>query len=146
MLEETDEYQLQVPDKLVRWKKFDTTINNGETVKKVLADVKDSKKKKSKGKEYKTANEMLVEYNITMDQLKSAIKAEKDAEDLSNEKFLLSGNTYVFEDGKIGRSYSRAGELMTHAIEEAYVELGFRVPITGEYLVADREDGWAGAH
>ena len=90
---------------------------------------------------------MLEEYNIDMEQLKKVIKANKDAEDLDGGKFILSGNIKVLEDGSIGRCYSRAGELMVKAIEDAYKDgLGFRVPITGEYLVASSDEGWAGAH
>ena len=112
-----------------------------------MKDVKKSKDSKKKGKLYKTAKEMLSEYQITMDELKTVIKAESDAEDLDGGKFILSGNVKVLEDGTIGRCYSRAGELMVKAIEDAYKdELGFRVPITGEYLVAHSSEGWAGAH
>lgn len=114
---------------------------------KVLKDVKKSKKQKADGKPYKTAKEMLSEYSINMDQLKAIIHANESAENLDGGKFVLSGNVKVLEDGSIGRCYSRAGELMVKAIEDAYKnELGFRVPITGEYLVATSDEGWAGAH
>lgn len=90
---------------------------------------------------------MLEEYNINMEQLKQVIRANKDAEGLDGGKFILSGNIKVLEDGTIGRAYSRSGELMVKAIEDAYKdELGFRVPITGEYLVAHHSEGWYGAH
>lgn len=134
---------MQVPDNLVRWKKFPSGIDDGELVKKILSDVAASKKLKGKGKPYKSAQEMLVEYSITMDQLKSAIKAESDAKELTNDKFELAGNTFVFENGDIGKSYSRAGELMVRAIEGAYKQLGFTVPISGCYLTGR---SWAGCH
>lgn len=142
-----DEYQLQVPEELIRWKRFETGIENSELVKTILADVKKSKGNKEKGKPYKSAVEMLEEYNIDMEQLKQVIRAHKDAEGLDGGKFILSGNIKVLEDGTIGRAYSRSGELMVKAIEDAYKdELGFRVPITGEYLVAHHSEGWYGAH
>lgn len=112
-----------------------------------MEDVKKSKDNKKKGKPYKTAKEMLEEYQISMEDLKTVIRAESDAKDLEGGKFTLSGNVKVLEDGTVGRCYSRAGELMVKAIEDAYKEeLGFRVPITGEYLVAHSSEGWAGAH
>ena len=112
-----------------------------------MRDVSKSKKAKGAGKPYKSAKEMLDEYGISMEQLKKIIKALSDAEGLEGGKFALSGNTKVLEDGSVGRCYSRAGELMVRAIEDAYKnELGFRVPITGEYLVAHSDEGWAGAH
>jgi len=130
-----DEYQLQVPENLVRWKEFETPFKDGVLVKKILSDVKKSKDKKKKGKPYKSAKEMLEEYNITMDELKATINAEKEAKDLEGGNFVLSGNVRVMGNGSVGRAYSRAGELMVKAIEEAYVELGFTVPITGEWLI-----------
>lgn len=102
-----------------------------------------SKKAKSKGKPYKTAKEMLEEYNISMDELKKIIKARTDAESLDGGKFKLSGNTRVLEDGSIGRCYCRAGELMVQCIEDAYKQLDFHVPITGEYLIGT---DWASCH
>ena len=104
-------------------------------VKKILKDVSESKKKKKAGEEYKTAKEMIEEYDITMDQLKKLIDTEKQAKELEGGKFLLSGNVRYSDDGKIIRCYCRAGELMVQCIEDAYKkELGFKVPITGEYL------------
>lgn len=134
---------MQVPDELVRWKKFDSGINDGGKVKKILADVSKSRKLKGKGEPYKSAAEMLIEYEISMDQLKSVIKADNDARELVNDKFTLAGNIWVFEDGSVGKSYSRAGELMVKAIEDAYIELGFSVPITGAYLTGT---SWASCH
>lgn len=141
-----DEYQLQCPDELIRWKRFETGFDNQEFVQKLLKDVSKSKESKAKGKPYKSAKEMIQEYGITMDQLKQVIKAQDDAENLEGGKFVLSGNTKVLKDGTIGRCYSRAGELMVKCIEDAYKLLEFKVPITGEYLVASSEEGWAGAH
>lgn len=113
---------------------------------KLLKDVSKSKESKAKGKPYKSAKEMIQEYDITMDQLKKVIKAQDDAENLEGGKFVLSGNTKVLKDGTIGRCYSRAGELMVKCIEDAYKLLEFKVPITGEYLVASRDEGWGGSH
>lgn len=138
-----DEYQLECPDELVRWKRFETGFTDANFVSKVLKDVDKSKKAKAKGKPYKTAKEMIEEYNISMDQLKNIIKAESDAENLDGGKFLLSGNTRVLADGSVGRCYCRAGELMVKCIEDAYKELNFKVPITGEYLVGT---DWASCH
>lgn len=134
---------MQVPDELVRWKKFDSGLSDGGLVKSILKDVAKSKKLKEKGEPYKSAKDMLEEYGITMDQLRQIIKAEDDAKSTTNEKFKLAGNIWVFEDGFIGKSYCRAGELMVKAIEDAYKQLGFTVPITGEYLTGD---SWATCH
>ena len=130
----------------MRWKEFDTGFSDKVFVKKILSDVAESKKKKKAGDEYKTAHQMLEEYNITMDQLKTIIKAETDAENLKIKGFILAGRVKVLDNGKVGACYSRAGEMMVQCIEDAYKELGFRVPITGEYLVATHKEGWAGAH
>lgn len=89
---------------------------------------------------------MIEEYNITMPELIKIINAEVDAKSLDGGKFLLSGNVKVLNNGNVGRCYSRAGELMVQAIEDAYKEIGFTVPITGEYLVASSDEGWSGAH
>jgi len=141
-----DEYQLQSPEKLLRWKEFETGFTDKPFVDRLLKDVAKAKKDKKNGEEYKSANEMLTEYEISMNDLKKVIKAESDAESLDGGKFILSGNIKVLENGNVGRCYSRAGEMMVQCIEDAYKELGFNVPITGEYLVASSEEGWAGAH
>lgn len=111
-----------------------------------MKDVEKSKKKKKKGEKYKSAKEMCEEYEINMDQLKNIINAQDKADELSSDKFILSGNTKVFKDGTIGRAYSRAGELMVKCIEDAYKILNCPVHITGEYLMASPDEGWAGAH
>lgn len=135
---------MQVPESEVRFKEFDTGFTDGSLVKKILKDVAKSKKKKEAGEEYKTALQMLDEYNITMDQLKVVIKAESDAKQYKADKFVLSGNIRYTEDGKILRCYCRAGELMVKCIEDAYKdELNFTVPITGEYLFGK---SWGDAH
>jgi hypothetical protein len=143
LFEFSDEYQLQVPNEMVRWKEFPTGLDDSGLVKVILEDVDNSRKLKSKGKEYKSANDMLTEYNISMDQLKCIINADKLANDLDGGKFVLSGNTRIMDNGSIGRSSSRAGEAMVEAIEEAYVELGFNVPITGCYLTGK---SWSDCH
>lgn len=127
----------------MRWKKYDTGFRDKEFIVTILDDVAKSKKNKSKGKPYKSPKEMCEEYSITMDQLKCILKAQKDAEDTKGGKFRLSGNTRVLEDGSIAIGYSRAGELMVECIEDAYKELNFKVPITGEYLVGK---DWADCH
>lgn len=109
----------------------------------ILEDVKESKKNKEKGKPYKSAKEMCVEYSITMEQLINIIDAEKLAKELDGGKFKLSGNTRVLDNGSIGRGYCRAGELMVKCIEDAYKMLDFKVPITGEYLVGK---DWSETH
>lgn len=111
-----------------------------------MKDVKKSKELKEKGKDYKTEYEISEDYNINTGQLTSLILAESEAKGLTVERFKLSGNVKVLDNGDVGRCYCRAGEAMVEAIEEAYKELGFRVPITGEYLVASSEEGWSGAH
>lgn len=138
-----DEYQLQVPDSLIRWKEFDTGFDDSVLVSDILADVKNSKELKAKGKPYKSANEMLTEYSISMDQLRSVINADKEARDLDGGRFVLSGNVRVLDNGNVARCYSRAGEAMVEAIEEAYSQMGFDVPITGSYLVGL---DWADCH
>lgn len=115
--------------------RFPTGFDNKEFVELVLKDVNNSKKLKKAGESYKTAHEMLVEYNITMDELKNIICAEEKAKNLSIEGKVLSGNVRVMEDGSVARAYSRASEIMVKSIEDAYrKELGFTVPITGEGL------------
>lgn len=115
--------------------RFPTGFNNKEFVELILKDVNNSKKLKKAGESYKTAHEMLIEYGITMDELKSIICAEEKAKNLSIEGKVLSGNVRVMEDGSIARAYSRASEIMVKSIEDAYSkELGFTVPITGEGL------------
>lgn len=142
-IEQVDEYQMQVPKELVRWKRFETGFTDQGFVEKVLKDVAESKGKKKKGKPYKSAVEMCEEYSISMQQLTEIIKAQTAAEDLEIEDFLLSGNTRVMEDGTVARAYSRAGVLMVEAIEEAYQQLNCPVHITGEYLC---NTSWATCH
>ena len=86
---------------------------------------------------------MIAEYNITMDQLKDTMQAQSDADSYEVEGFLLSGNTRIRSNGSVAKAYSRAGVLMVEAIEEAYVQMKFNVPITGEYLVGRN---WAECH
>lgn len=124
-------------------KYWETPLDNGELLKTILKDVEKSKELKGKGKPYKTAKEMCEEYEISMDTLREIIKVEKEAKDFSTEKFLLSGNIRIEEDGRICKAYCRAGELMVKSIEEAYQTLGFKVPITGEYLFGR---SWAECH
>lgn len=138
-----DEYQIEIPPNLIRFKEFSTGFEDKGFVETVLKDVAKSKKNKKAGKEYKSAKEMCEEYNITMDQLKKVINAETEAKELEGGKFLLSGNVKVLPNGNVARAYSRTGELMVKAIEEAYVQMGFRVPITGEYLFGKN---WADCH
>lgn len=128
----------------MRFKKFETGFTDKTFVESILNDVKNSKKKKKEGEPYKSAKEMCNEYEITMDQLTSVIKAEDEAKSLESGKFVLSGNVRVMEDGSVARCYSRAGELMVKCIEDAYKdELGFHVPITGEYLYGH---SWGSCH
>lgn len=89
---------------------------------------------------------MCEEYSIDMEQLKDIINAQDLAESTDGGRFILSGNTKVLDDGSIGIAYSRAGELMVKCIEDAYKLLKCPVHITGEYLMASPEEGWAGAH
>ncbi len=105
--------------------------------------MENSKKLKKGGKEYKSAKTMCEEYNITMYQLKQVINAKAQSDNLDGGKFVLAGKSYYMENGSIGRAYSRTGELMVKAIEEAYVVMGFRVPISGEYLVGHN---WSDCH
>lgn len=105
--------------------------------------MENSKKLKKSGKGYKSAKKMCEEYQISMDQLKQVIKAKTDSDNLDGGRFILAGKSYIMDNGNIGRAYSRTGELMVKAIEEAYVEMGFRVPISGEYLVGRN---WADCH
>lgn len=126
---------MQVPESEVEFYRFETGFKDSKFVETILKDVKKSKKLKKEGEPYKTAHEMLEEYQITMDQLKQIIKAEDDAKNLTVEgKTHLSGNTRII-DGDVVRAYCRASELMVQCIEDAYKnELGFNVPITGEGL------------
>lgn len=139
-----DEYQLQVPESEIQIFRFPTGFTDKAFVKRVLSDVKNSKKLKKEGEKYKTANEMLIEYSITMQQLKDIIKAESDASSMEIEGKILSGNSRVMEDGSIARAYSRANEIMVQSIEDAYSkELGFTVPITGSGLFGK---SWGDCH
>lgn len=128
---------------MVRWKEFKTPFTDGKFVKLLLADVKKSKEAKKKGKPFKSAKEMVEEYNITMDQLKDTIKSQTDAEGYEVSGFTLSGNTRIRSNGSVARAFSRAGVLMVEAIEEAYVQMKFNVPITGCYLVGKN---WSECH
>lgn len=138
-----DEYQLQVPEKQVRWKEFPTPFEDGDFVKLLLEDIKLSKSNKKKGLPFKSAKEMVTEYNITIDQIKQVMKAEEDAISYEVEGFLLSDNVRIRENGSVARAYSRAGALMVESIEEAYLQLGFNVPITGAYLIGKN---WSDCH
>lgn len=138
-----DEYQLQVPDSLVRWKKFENGLKDKTKVEDILRDVDKSKKLKEKGKPYKSAIEICNEYGIEMDQLKAVINSHSQAIALEGGKFSLSGNVRVLDDGSLGRAYTRAGELMVRCIEDAYKLLDFKVPITGSYLIGK---DWAETH
>lgn len=89
---------------------------------------------------------MCSEYNVSMGQLKQAIKAESDAKEFNSKGYILSGNVKIFSDGTVNKAYSRAGELMVQCIEDAYKELNCPVHITGEYLMATPDEGWAGSH
>lgn len=86
-----DEYQHQIPEDLIRWKKFDT---------------------------------------------------KEEAENYSVDGFILSGNVKEI-DGKWCRIWTKAGQLMVEAIEEAARELGCPFGITGEYLYGKR---WSACH
>lgn len=129
-----DEYQLQVPDEMMRWKKFETGVEDSLIVNNVIHDLKAAKKAKKDGKDYLTNLQIGMVYGITEQDVENIDKAKKDADDLKMDNFLLSGNTYTFENGDIGRNFSRAGVIMVEAIEEAYERLNFNVKITGEYL------------
>ena len=134
---------MQVPEALMRWKKFETGVANKDVVDKVIHDIKSAKKNKKNNKPFLTDKEIGELYELTEQDVIKINKAKQDADDLEINGFLLSGNTFTFEDGSVGRNYSRAGVLMVEAIEEAYEELGFRVPITGEYLSGT---SWGSCH
>jgi len=59
---------------------------------------------------------------------------KEEAENYEVDGFILSGNVREF-DGKFGRAYCKAGELMVKAIEEAAKQMECPIPITGEYLM-----------
>lgn len=135
---------MQNPDELIDFYRYPTGFSDKKFVETVLKDVANSKKLKKAGEPYKSAQEMLVEYGITMQQLKDIINAETQAKNLEIKGKILSGNVKVDEEGNVVRIYARAGELMVQCIEDAYKdELGFNVPITGEYLWGS---SWSDAH
>lgn len=122
----------------MRVKEFDTGINCKKKVLEILSSHKDSSKKG------KSEVEIAGDLGISLDTLNKVIKAKKDADSLQGGKFLLSGRSWVLENGNVARFYSRAGELMVQCIEDAYKdELKFQVPITGEYLCGRT---WGDAH
>lgn len=129
-----DEYQLQVPEELMRWKKFDTEVRNKKTVKGILKDLKESKSNEKKGRDFLSKEDVAEKNKVTLEQVISTERADSDAMSLKVDNFMLSANTFIFDSGKIGRCYSRAGVLMVEAIEEAYQQLNCPVHITGEYL------------
>lgn len=139
-----DEYQLQIPPEQMRVKEFITGLSDKKLTEKVIKEVKVSKKKEKEGEEFKTIDTICSELNLTEGVLNQVMKAHNEAEDLNGGKFLLSGKSWVLENGNVARFYCRAGELMVQCIEDAYKdELKFHVPITGEYLVGRT---WGDAH
>lgn len=139
-----DEYQLEVPESEMEIFEFPTGFSDKSFVQTVLDDVNNSKKLKKAGKTYKTAYEMLDEYNISMQQLKDIINADAEAKSMKLEGKKLSANTYILDNGSIARSYCRASEIMVESIEKAYSEvLKFDVPISGEGLFGKT---WGDAH
>jgi len=136
-----DEYQLQVPDKLMRLKEFETGLSDKKLVDNLVKNIDDMEKKGKYTKE-----EICQKFSIEIEQLNRVIQAKANAESLDGGKFVLSGNIKVLDNGNIARAYCRAGELMVKAIEDAYKMLNFKVPITGEYLIATPEEGWGGSH
>lgn len=119
---------------MMRWKKFETGVENRETVNHVLHDLERAKKDKKNGKEPMSECQIGLQYGITEQDVINIREAKKSADDLVMGNFLLSGNTYTFDNGDIGRNFSRAGVIMVEAIEEAYQQLDCPVKITGEYL------------
>ena len=125
---------MQVPDEMMRWKKFETGVEDAGVVNKVIHDLSDAKKAKKNGKDYLSELQIGMIYGITEQDVTNIRDAKKGADDLKMGDFLLSGNTYTFGNGDIGRNFSRAGVIMVEAIEEAYQQLNCPVHITGEYL------------
>lgn len=138
-----DEYQLQVPDSLMRWKKFETPLTDKKTIENILHDVKEAKGNEKKGKDFLSVEDIASKNGVSVDDVIGTTEAQKQASGLVVEGFMLAANTYVFETGAIGRCYSRAGVLMVEAIEEAYKQLNCPVHITGEYLAGKN---WANCH
>lgn len=129
-----DEYQLQVPAEMMRWKRFETGVENKALVNSIIAELKKAKKAKKEGKDYKTNLQLGIEYGLLESDIDNIQTAKEQADKYEVEGFLLSGNTYTFENGDVARNYSRAGVIMVEAIEEAYQQLNCPVKITGEYL------------
>lgn len=128
----------------MRTKEFITGLTDKKLTEQVINVVKKSKKKEKEGEEFKTLSEIADSFELTEEQINQVMKAYNEAEDLNGGKFLLSGKSWVLENGNVGRFYCRAGELMVQCIEDAYkYELNFHVPISGEYLVGR---SWGDAH
>ena len=128
----------------MRTKEFNTGLTDKKLVEKIISTVKKNKKKEKEGEEFLTINQIAESLNLSIESIDQVMKAHSDAEDLDGGKFVLSGKSWVLENGNIGRFYCRAGELMVQCIEDAYKdELNFHVPITGEYLVGRT---WGDAH
>ncbi len=127
----------------MRWKKFETGVENKEVVNHVIHDLGRAKKNKKSGKDFLSNCQIGLQYGITGQDVDNIAKAKVDADNLEMGNFLLSGNTYTFENGDIGRNFSRAGVIMVEAIEEACPQLDCPVKITGEYLCGKT---WGDAH
>ncbi|QVW02124.1 DNA polymerase [Vibrio phage ICP1] len=141
-----DEYQLQVPNNLVRLKEFDTGINEKTTVESVLKLIDKAAKLKDKGEDFDSYQVIGSKFGLSETQVENVVQARSAAKSLEGGKFVLSGNIKILDNGNIARAYCRAGELMVKCIEDAYKILEFNVPITGEYLMATPEEGWGGSH
>ncbi len=129
-----DEYQLEVPDSEVRWKNFSTPFDNRKDVTMIIEAKAKNDKLEKKGKEFKDVKGIAKELGFSTEDVQATLDTHKEVRDYTVEGYVLSGNVRVRGDGAIGKCYSLAGVLMVKAIEDAYVELGFTVPITGEYL------------
>lgn len=121
-------------------------MDDKSLIENILKSVDDAEKAKAKEKEYQSEEDICLQYSIAPENLHQICSASKSAKELNGGKFVLSGNTKVLDNGNIARAYCRAGELMVRCIEDAYKMLEFKVPITGEYLMATPEEGWSGAH
>lgn len=127
----------------MRWKKFPTGVNSKKIVDGILHEFDEIKANKKKDKPFKSFADLAEDYGLTEQDISNIEKAKKEAGSLEGGDFLLSANTYTFENGDICRNYSRVGVLMVEAIEEAYQQLDCPVHITGEYLCGKN---WADCH
>ena len=110
-------------------------MDNRNTIESVVQEVAKAAKNEKKGKPFKTNLEIADGLQLTLEQVYGILSAKKSAEDLKIDGFVLAGNIRLFDDGSFGKGYTKAGQLMVEAIEEATKQMGCPFDISGEYMI-----------